>query len=131
VRLLLDTHIALWAIARDKRLPVRARELIEDQENEVFVSTTSLWEIAIKRSLARGRANDMPLSAAEAIAYFGIAGYDTLAITQSHAVAVEGLPPLHSDPFDRMLVAQALHEPMHLITHDEDVAKYSANFLLV
>jgi PIN domain nuclease of toxin-antitoxin system len=131
MRLLLDTHVALWAVVADERLPPRARELIADPENEVFVSAASVWEIAVKHALARGGPNDMPISAEKALGYFRDAGYEPLEIAPVHAVAIERLPKLHSDPFDRMLVAQALTVPLRLLTHDARVARYSDTVMLV
>ncbi|MGA9015734.1 MAG: type II toxin-antitoxin system VapC family toxin [Acetobacteraceae bacterium] len=131
MRLLLDTHIALWAVADDSRLSPAASELIADPANEVFVSAASLWEIAIKRGLARGTANDMPVSAQEALGYFRDAGYALLDIASAHTVAVERLPMLHADPFDRILVAQALTVPLRLLTHDARVARYSDTVIVV
>lgn len=87
----------------------------------MWVSVAILWEIAIKHSLGRG---DMPVSARDAAGYFGESGFRLLAIQPEHALAVENLPPLHADPFDRLLVAQALVEPMRLLTHDAAVARY-------
>ena len=129
MRLLLDTHIALWAIVGDMRLSSKALALIEDPDNEIVVSAATLWEIAIKRSLARGRPNDMPIDAVAAFGFFQRAGYRLLGIAPEHAVAVESLPKLHSDPFDRILVAQALVEPMRLLTHDSAVVRYSSSFI--
>ena len=131
MRVLLDTHIGLWAVTDDRKLPARARELITEPTNDVFVSVANLWEIAIKHALARGAVNDMPVSAEEALGYFREAGYLLLDIVPAHAVAVEGLPPLHADPFDRMLVAQALTVPLRLLTHDHRVARYSDTVILV
>jgi PIN domain nuclease of toxin-antitoxin system len=131
VRLLLDTHIALWAIADDPRLPTQAAELIADPDNEVLVSAASLWEIAIKHALARGGPNDMPISAQQALGYFRDAGYALLDIAPAHVVAVEQLPILHADPFDRILVGQALTVPLRLITHDTRLARYSDTVLMV
>ena len=121
MRILLDTHIALWAVVGSRRLAARAREAILAAD-EVFVSTASLWEIAIKHGLGRG---DMSMSSAQALAAFTDAGYGVLNIRPEHALAVERLAPIHSDPFDRMLIAQALAEPLTLITHDALVASYS------
>lgn len=121
MNLLLDTHVALWAITDDPKLSTEARELILAPRAVVWVSTVSLWEIAIKHGLGRG---DMPVSAHEALGYFRLAGYRLLAIEPEHALAVEQLPPYHHDPFDRLLVAQALIEPMRLMTHDANVARY-------
>ena len=131
MRLLLDTHIALWAVVDDPRLPTKAAELIADPANEVFVSVASLWEIAIKHALARGKPNDMPVSARESLGYFLDAGYALLDIASVHAVAIEGLPPLHADPFDRLLIAQALTMPLRLLTRDVRVARYSDTVIMV
>ncbi len=129
MRLLLDTHVALWAVARTGRLPPAIQTLIGDVGNDVFVSAASLWEISIKRSLPRRRLGDISMSSAQAMTLFLQAGYGLLAISSDHAIAVEGLPPLHDDPFDRILVAQALCEPMRLVTHDNQVAAYSPSFV--
>ena len=131
MRVLLDTHVALWAIVDDPRLPSQARALIEDEENTILVSAASVWEIAIKYALARGGPNDMPLSGIQALGHFRAAGYEMLAITSAHASAVDHLPALHSDPFDRLLVAQATTEPARLLTHDSQVAKYGNGIILV
>lgn len=122
MNVLLDTHVALWAIADDSRLSAKARELILSPRATVWISVASLWEISIKYALGRG---DMPVSGKDALDYFRQAGYRLLSIEPEHAIAVDGLPPHHQDPFDRLLVAQALVEPMRLITHDATVARYS------
>jgi len=108
-----------------------AAELIADPANEVFVSVASLWEIAIKHALSRGKPNDMPISAREALGYLLGAGYVLLDIAPGHAVAIEGLPLLHADPFDRILIAQALTVPLRLLTHDVRVARYSDTVIMV
>lgn len=131
MRLLLDTHIALWAIVDDPRLPQHATELISDARNPVFVSAASVWEISIKHTLARGLPTDMPVSGPDALRYFRASGYELLPITADHAAAVQALPPLHRDPFDRMLVAQALAEPLRLLTQDAALKAYSDTVLLV
>jgi len=128
VNLLLDTHVALWAITDNSNLSDIARALIQAPRNTLWVSTVSLWEISIKHSLGRG---DMPVSGTDALHYFGQAGYRLLSIEPEHAVGVEGLPRHHQDPFDRLLVAQALAEPMRLLTHDRTVASYSDTIILV
>jgi PIN domain nuclease of toxin-antitoxin system len=122
LNLLLDTHVALWAITDHPRLSSRARALIESAEADVWVSVVSLWEIAIKHSLGRG---DMPVSARDAVRFFQQAGYRLLPIEAEHVLALESLASHHQDPFDRLLVAQALAEPLRLMTHDPIVAKYS------
>ena len=125
MKLLLDTHIALWAIADSPRLSAKARDLIDNAENDVVVSAATIWEIAIKHALARGGPNDMPISGQEALGYFREAGFVLLEVAAAHAAAVETLPLLNADPFDRLLVAQALLEPLRLLTHDSRVAAYS------
>jgi len=122
VNILLDTHMALWAITDSRRLLVPARDLIASSTNQVWISAATIWEISIKHALARG---DMPVSGSEALRYFNASGYRMLPVEAEHAVAVEALPAHHQDPFDRILVAQALTEPMRLITHDATVARYS------
>lgn len=128
MNLLLDTHIALWAIANDKKLSPLARELICAPENSVQVSVASLWEIAIKHSLGRG---DMPVSAPQALHYFAQSGYRILPVEAAHVCAVSDLPPHHQDPFDRLLIAQAQTHPLHLITHDKLLARYGSHVTLV
>lgn len=122
MNLLLDTHVALWAITDHPKLTKKARELIESPRSTVWISAASLWEIAIKHGLGR---SDMPVSGQDALRYFRESGYRFLAIEPEHAAAVEDLPAHHADPFDRILVAQALTEPMRLITHDPLIARYS------
>jgi PIN domain nuclease of toxin-antitoxin system len=122
LNLLLDTHVALWAITDSPKLTRKAQELILSPTTTVWVSVASIWEIAIKHALGRG---DMPVSGKEALRYFGESGYRLLAIEAEHTVAVEGLARHHQDPFDRILIAQALSEPMRLMTNDVLVARYS------
>ena len=121
MNLLLDTHIALWAITDSPRLSAQAREWIESPRATVWVSAATVWEIAIKHGLGRG---DMPVSGQEALDYFRQSGYRLLAVQSEHAAVVETLPAHHADPFDRILSAQALTEPMRLLTHDSTVARY-------
>ena len=128
MNLLLDTHVALWAITDSPRLPVKARELITEPSNSIWVSVASLWEITIKHSLGRG---DMPISGAQAKAWFEQSGNQLLNIEATHVLGVADLPALHNDPFDRLLVAQALAEPLRLITHDAQVARYSDTVIAI
>ncbi len=128
MNLLLDTHVALWAITDSDRLSRTARELITADRAVVWVSVVSLWEIAIKHSLGRG---DMPVSAKAAAGYFRASGFRVLAIQAEHTMGIEDLPAIHADPFDRLLVAQALAEPMRLLTHDALVARYSDTIVAV
>ena len=128
MRLLLDTHIALWAIADSPGMPAAARSRILDTENHVFVSAASIWEIAIKHSLSR---RSMPVSAHEALGYFRESGYSIISVTAEHAALVETLAPHHKDPFDRLLIAQATLEPLRLLTHNRFLARYGDTILLV
>jgi PIN domain nuclease of toxin-antitoxin system len=129
MNLLLDTHIALWALVGDARLDAKATALILDPANEIFVSAASLWEIAIKHAL-RGRSG-IPISATQALQYIPQAGYALLPVEARHAAAVETLPRIHADPFDWLLLAQSLIEPMHLLTHDRMLARYSDRVIRV
>lgn len=131
MRLLLDTHIALWAISEDPRLTARARDLITAPDAEVFISAVVLWEIAIKHALGRAGPNAMPISAAQAKSWFEASNFRALHVTDAHAVAVESLPHHHQDPFDRLLIAQAVTEPMRLVTHDAALAAYGELVLTV
>lgn len=128
MNILLDTHVALWAITDHASLGKEARELLLAPKNTVYVSAVSVWEIAIKHAL---RKKSMPISAGQAIAWFADSGYVPLPITAEHAAQTEILPEHHADPFDRMLVAQAISEPMRLMTHDQLVARYSDTIILI
>lgn len=131
MNLLLDTHVALWAVTGHKRLSRKARDLIGDADNSIAVSAASLWEIAIKHALGRKSESAIALSAPEAAEAFSRAGYSLIAMEPQHALAVEDLPAHHADPFDRLLVAQALSAPFRLLTHDAEVARYSDTIILV
>lgn len=130
MRLLLDTHIALWLPGADRLLPPRARSLIEEASS-VHLSVVSLLEVAIKRSLPIGRRDRPKLSASELSSEMEAAGVELLPLAPEHAFAVEFLPMHHGDPFDRLLVAQAMHEPMRLVTRDAMLARYSDTVILV
>lgn len=127
MRVLLDTHIALWAVVGSRRLSRQAQQFILEAD-EVHVSAATLWEIAIKHALGRG---DMPVSSAQALQAFRDAGYTLLAVRPEHAVRTQDLPAIHGDPFDRMLVAQAQFEPMTLMTSDRLLGQYGAGVMLV
>jgi PIN domain nuclease of toxin-antitoxin system len=123
VKFLLDTHLLLWAAGQLDRLPAEARTLIDDPLNEPVFSPASLWEIAIKCGLGR---RDFQVDARLLRRGLLDNGYLELAITSEHAVAVAGLPPIHKDPFDRLLVAQSIIEGITLLTADPLVAQYPA-----
>lgn len=120
MKLLLDTQILLWAAGDSSRLSDVGRAMIEAPDNELFFSAASLWEISIKHSLGRV---DFQI---EGVLRRGLLdnGYSELPITSEHAVAIESLPPIHKDPFDRILIAQATVEGFTLLTADALVAKY-------
>lgn len=123
MRLLLDTHVAIWALASPNLIAPEVARLIADPANTVHVSAASIWEIAIKFAPAKHGAP--PFSAVDALGHFSEAGYVLLDISAEHAAAVENLPRLHPDPFDRLIVAQAMSEPLRLISRDEKVVAYS------
>jgi PIN domain nuclease of toxin-antitoxin system len=119
VRLLLDTHVLLWWLADDSKLGKEARGMIADPGNQVAVSAATVWEIAIKVSLKK---IEIDLEHLEN----GIAesGFDALPIVASHAIKAGQLPAIHRDPFDRMLIAQAVTEELRLVTHDGIFKRY-------
>ena len=121
MKLLLDTHLLLWAAGEPSRLSAEACALIEAPENDLLFSAASLWEIAIKRGLGR---EDFRVDVRLLRRGLLDNGYGGLPIGSDHAVAIDGLPPIHKDPFDRLLVAQALVEGITLLTSDERVAQY-------
>jgi PIN domain nuclease of toxin-antitoxin system len=123
VRLLLDTHLLLWTVGPDERLSSQARRLIGDLENELLFSVASVWEVTIKYGRARDDFQVDPRLLRRALLDNG---YRELAVTGEHAVAVANLPPLHRDPFDRILVAQSVVEGITLLTSDPRVAQYPA-----
>lgn len=122
MRLLVDTHVLLWAAVEPERLPASFRERLEAPENEVLFSAASIWEMAIK--MARGRLT-LPMSLEEFARAAVERGFEELPVTTAHAARVGHLPPHHRDPFDRLLVAQALSEPARLLTVDRALAPYS------
>jgi PIN domain nuclease of toxin-antitoxin system len=121
MRLLIDTHLLLWAAGQPQRLSPQARALIGDPDNELLFSAASLWEVAIKAGLGRA---DFRVDANRLRRGLLINSYRELAVTGEHALAVAGLPTIHKDPFDRMLVAQSLVEDITLLTADPLVARY-------
>ncbi len=130
MNLLLDTHIAIWFVTGCKRLSSHAFDLVTDSQNTVFVSAVTVWEIAIKSAQPKKK-DAFAFSSPEAIDYFQETAFTMLDITPTHAAYVETLPLLHGNPFDRLLVAQALSEPMRLLTADAVVARYSDTVIMV
>ncbi len=121
MKLLLDTHLLLWAAGEPKRLSSVARRLIADEENELLFSAASLWEVAIKRGLGR---SDFQVDPRVLRRRLLDNGYSELPIVSGHLVAIDSLPSIHKDPFDRLLVAQATVEGITLLTLDTVVAQY-------
>ena len=121
MRVLVDTHLLLWATARSRRLSKEARRLLESPRNEVHFSAASLWEIAIKLGLRRA---NFHVDLGRLRLALSQMGFLELPVTGAHAERLAGLPPIHKDPFDRMLVAQSLCEPLVLLTNDEALADY-------
>ncbi|MHB1506031.1 MAG: type II toxin-antitoxin system VapC family toxin [Sulfobacillus sp.] len=125
MRWLLDTHVYLWYLADSAQLSAKARRLIAGGD-EVFVSAASIWEAAIK--VASGKLEVDLTAMVEGIA---VSGFIELPVLARHAAAVSTLPPHHRDPFDRLLVAQALQEPLRLLTCDPMLASYQAAVELI
>jgi PIN domain nuclease of toxin-antitoxin system len=118
MRYLLDTHILLWWLYDDPKLPTRHRRLLEDTRNEIFVSSASIWEIEIKRQKGNLAIDDRYLDAIEA------EGFSILSIRPEHALALRRIPMLHQDPFDRILIAQTIAEGIPLLSVDKKVLQY-------
>ncbi|WP_404711437.1 type II toxin-antitoxin system VapC family toxin [Sphingomonas sp. MMS24-J13] len=128
MKLLLDTHLLLWAAGHPDRLSAAARALIEDQHNDLLFSAASLWEVAIKRMLDRPDFQVDPRLLRRGLLDNG---YIELGLTSEHAVSIDRLPDLHRDPFDRILVAQALVEGLTLVTADDKLDGYPGSILKV
>jgi len=121
VKLLLDTQLLLWAAGQPERLSAAARRLLNNPRNELLFSAASLWEIAIKHTLGRDDFRAEPRVLRRGLLDNG---YTELPVTSEHAVNTDALPPLHKDPFDRLLLAQAFTEGITLLTADAQVARY-------
>jgi len=128
MRLLLDTHLLLWAMAASRKLPKAVKSQLLDPNNEVYYSAASLWEVAIKHDLRR---KDFRIDPDSLLGALRASGFLELPVTAAHAVAVTRLPPIHKDPFDRLLVAQGMSEPMVLLTNDAVLAGYGAGVRVV
>ena len=121
MKLLLDTHLLIWAADNIERVPAGARALMSDQENELLFSVASIWEVAIKNGLNRP---DFQVDARLLRRGLIDNGYIELPIRSEHAVAIDAMPPIHKDPFDRLLNAQAMVEGITLLTDDATMAQY-------
>ena len=133
MNLLLDTHILIWALNEDPKLPEKARELILDKNNTVYYSTVSLWETAVKHALHPENVN---FTGKELAQYCREAGYFSVEMRDKHVFALETLTrkenaPPHRDPFDRMLIAQAKAENLSLITHDALLPYYREKCIII
>lgn len=128
MQLLLDTHLLLWLAYTPDRLSGGARAAILDDGNRLVFSAVSIWEVQIKRALDRP---DFTADPADLRAGLLSNGYDELPVTGRHALALRGLPPLHRDPFDRMLIAQAIAEGLTLMSADSAIAQYDGPILTV
>ena len=123
MKLLLDTHIVIWAIMDDPRLTKTARAFIDENADECFFSAASVWEASIKNSVPKRTLGISGENFTKEAMKMGMRNMD---VTIEHAELVETLPYYHADPFDRMLVAQAIAEGCILVTHDDNIAKYGA-----
>lgn len=128
MKILLDTQILLWAAGEPERLSSAARRLLSNRRNELLFSAASLWEIAIKKTLGREDFRVEPRLLRRGLIDNG---YAELPITSQHAVSIDGLPPLHKDPFDRLLLAQATCEGITLVTADAQLARYAGPVRMV
>ena len=127
MKLLLDTHILLWAAGEPQKLPVKIRQLIEDEENTLFFSAASIWEIVMKNGLGR---SDFQIEPRMFRAALMDNGYLELPITSEHVLFVHDLPLLHKDPVDRILVAQSSIEGMAVLTVDQAVIDYGGTVII-
>jgi PIN domain nuclease of toxin-antitoxin system len=125
VRVLLDTHVLLWALADDPKLSGKARTLI-DNAAEIYVSAATFWEMAIKVGLGK-----LNVDLEEIRQYCIESGFIELPVSAEHAIAVKDLEPHHRDPFDRIIVATAMSEPMKLMTADPIMARYTSLAILI
>ncbi len=119
MRILLDTHVLIWAFGRERRLSAEASAALAAPDNGVYVSAASIWEISIKQAMGR---LDFPLTHVDE--RMAALQFEALMITHAHAVAAGSLPPHHNDPFDRMLIAQAQLEGLTLMTQDAAIGRY-------
>ncbi|MCF3642365.1 type II toxin-antitoxin system VapC family toxin [Rhizobium sp. TRM95111] len=127
MNLLLDTHVAIWAVSDTGMIPDRIQEILTDSANRIHVSAISIWEIAIKH--AKYGPSRMAFDGHDAIELFTDANFVLLDTTPIHAAAIGKISLDHADPFDRLLVAQAVTEPLAFVTKDRKIAAYSPTFI--
>ncbi len=113
------------------QLSAQARALIAAPSNDITVSVVTVWEITIKFALGRQGIGSMPVSGEQALRAFRQAGYNILPVHDEHVLALAAMPPIHRDPFDRMLIAQSMAETLQLLTHDKQVAAYGGGILQI
>jgi PIN domain nuclease of toxin-antitoxin system len=119
MRLLLDTHILLWWVTADRRLPRMVVSALESADNDIAVSAASMWEIAIKRTLGR-----IDIDLDELVSAIAADGFRELPVAFAHAIALQSLPRQHEDPFDRILIVQSVADGRRLVTKDEAILAY-------
>jgi len=128
MRLLLDTHILLWAAGEPEKLSTAGRNLLLAPENALYFSPASIWEVVIKRGLGR---DDFQVDPARLRKLLIVNGYTEVSVTSDHALTLDSLPPLHKDPFDRLLLAQARSEGMLLVSADTQLLRYGDGIIEV
>jgi PIN domain nuclease of toxin-antitoxin system len=128
MKLLLDTHLLLWAAGEPEKLSDKARTLIIDDSNDLYFSSASIWEIVIKKALGR---EDFRVDPGRLRKMLVVNGYIEVCIEADHALAVDALPQLHKDPFDRMLLAQARNGGLQLVTVDSQIIGYGDGVIAV
>jgi len=121
MKLLFDSHLLIWSAAGSSRMPKRALALLNDRDNEIYYSAASLWEITIKAS---GKQRGFQVDPRLLLRSLRDNGFSELPVTSHHTIAILGLPDIHKDPFDRLLIVQAITEGITLLTSDATVAKY-------
>ena len=127
MRLLLDTHVALWTVVDLKKIPQRIQRIITNPANEVFVSVVSIWELGLKFGIGRSRRPMPPRDVL--VEKFELSGFTFLDVSVRHAVAFEDHAPTHPDPYDRMILTQAMTDHLQLVTVDSKLASYSDSII--
>lgn len=128
MNVLLDTQIVLWVLENNSKLPKAARSILDNLENQLYVSSISIWEIVIKSAIGK---LPLPFPVSQLTRAVNRAGFEQLEFQYEHAAYVATLPLIHHDPFDRALLAQAFTQPMHLLTHDKTLSRYGGTVMLI